>query len=131
MAGSKSGSKHVKPSSKAKGEQGEGKGEKVGEKRGWDEIESIFDDKKKQKKSEAEAAKKSSKKYKSEGSGKPKAKDLGGDWVDDGLGGVYNSEGFTGRTEDGCRIFKAHVIQHRPDAGRTELCPFDCDCCYM
>ena len=107
----------------------------AGKKRGWDEIESLFDDKKKKKADDAAAAKKaeSAKKAfkKASKSGKAKAEELGGDWVDDGLGGVYNSEGFTGRVEDGVRVFKAHVIQQSADAGQTDLCPFDCKCCYM
>lgn len=51
-------------------------------------------------------------------------------WVDDGLGGKFNAEGFTGRVEDGVKIFKAHVLS-KPNAGQTPLCPFDCDCCYI
>jgi hypothetical protein len=34
-------------------------------------------------------------------------------WKDDGLGGVYNEEGWTGRTTgdtDKCRIFKTHLL---------------------
>jgi hypothetical protein len=55
-------------------------------------------------------------------------------WVDDGLGGVHNSEGWTGRkTEDGFRIFKTRLLQttKRKKSGGTPLCPFDCDCCYV
>ena len=105
-------------------------------KRGWDEIESLFDDSKKKKQAATEEAKKQqNNKPKRKSADKPggnrKAADMGGDWVDDGLGGVYNSEGYTGRVEEGVRVFKAHVIQQSPDAGNTELCPFDCKCCYM
>ena len=49
-----------------------------------------------------------------------------GDWTDDGLGGIYNKEGWTGRrTEsDQLRIFKAHLIQVGQGGG-TPLCPFE------
>lgn len=53
-----------------------------------------------------------------------------GDWVDDGLGGKYNHEGYTGRVEDGVKVFKAHVL-NRPGSGQTKDCPFDCDCCFI
>ena len=108
---------------------------KSGKKRGWDEIESMFDDKKKKKTevavATAESAKKNKSKPRGERTGKVNTKEKGGDWVDDGLGGVYNSEGYTGRVEDGVRVFKAHVLQQSPGAGETDLCPFDCKCCYM
>lgn len=52
------------------------------------------------------------------------------DWVDDGLGGKFNFEGYTGRVQDGIKIFKAHVL-NRPTAGKTKLCPFECDCCFI
>jgi Eukaryotic protein of unknown function (DUF1764) len=52
------------------------------------------------------------------------------DWVDDGLGGRHNSEGYTGRIEDGMKIFKSNVLS-KPGAGTSSLCPFDCDCCYI
>lgn len=51
-------------------------------------------------------------------------------WVDDGLGGVYNNEGYTGRVEDGVRVFKAHLLR-KPQSGGTPECPFDCDCCFI
>ncbi|CAE7666424.1 unnamed protein product [Symbiodinium necroappetens] len=52
------------------------------------------------------------------------------DWTDDGLGGIYNQEGWTGRrTKDELRIFKAHLIKVG-EGGGTPLCPFDCSCCY-
>ena len=49
-----------------------------------------------------------------------------GDWTDDGLGGIYNKDGWTGRrTEsDQLRIFKAHLIQVGQGGG-TPLCPFE------
>jgi hypothetical protein len=51
-------------------------------------------------------------------------------WTDDGLGGQYNEEGFTGRVEEGMKIFKAHLL-NKPDFGKTRDCPFDCDCCFI
>lgn len=54
----------------------------------------------------------------------------GKEWVDDGLGGRFNHEGFTGRVEDGVKIFKAHLL-NRPKAGTTRDCPFDCQCCFI
>lgn len=51
-------------------------------------------------------------------------------WVDDGLGGKYNAEGYTGRVEDGVKVFKAHVL-NKPNSGTTKNCPFDCDCCFI
>jgi hypothetical protein len=51
-------------------------------------------------------------------------------WVDDGLGGKFNREGFTGRVEDGIKIFKAHVL-NKPGSGQGKDCPFDCDCCFI
>ncbi|KAG8457671.1 hypothetical protein KFE25_001457 [Diacronema lutheri] len=55
-------------------------------------------------------------------------------WVDDGLGGVHDGEGWTGRrTEEGMRIFKTRLLQptKKKVSGGTPLCPFDCDCCYV
>lgn len=101
-----------------------------GKKRGWDEIESLFSEKKKQKQ---EAAKKPPKKHHSKSvaaAARPKQTGSKDDWVDDGLGGVHNAEGYTGRVEDGVKIFKAHVLK-QPNAGYTESCPFDCKCCYI
>lgn len=120
------------------------KPQKIG-KRGWEEIEGLFDDNKKKQKAAAAAyhPKSSSSQRKSTTSMRPAgstvnhsrqdkaSKKQGDDWVDDGLGGVYNKEGYTGRVEDGVRIFKAHIIQQQTDAGNTALCPFDCKCCYM
>mmetsp|Transcript_12322 Transcript_12322/g.44929 ORF Transcript_12322/g.44929 Transcript_12322/m.44929 type:complete len:148 (+) Transcript_12322:38-481(+) len=52
-------------------------------------------------------------------------------WTDDGLGGIYNEEGWTGRkTNDGMRIFKTHVLNARA-GGLTKKCPFDCNCCFI
>jgi len=53
-----------------------------------------------------------------------------GEWVQDGLGGVFDKEGFTGRNQDGYRIYKAHLM-NKPGFGRSKKCPFDCDCCYI
>mmetsp|Transcript_3664 Transcript_3664/g.6936 ORF Transcript_3664/g.6936 Transcript_3664/m.6936 type:complete len:165 (+) Transcript_3664:64-558(+) len=52
------------------------------------------------------------------------------EWVDDGLGGVFDAEGFTGRKEDGVKVFKAHLF-NKKGFGTTKDCPFDCDCCYI
>lgn len=55
-------------------------------------------------------------------------------WVDDGLGGVHDKDGWTGRrTEEGMRIFKTRLLQptKKKVSGGTPLCPFDCDCCYI
>jgi Eukaryotic protein of unknown function (DUF1764) len=117
-------------------------------KRGWDEIESLFDEKKKEVKQQADAQRKDASLRKSRrkkvDSDSAESKDRAsvprksrtinhgnsGDWMDDGLGGRYNAEGYTGRIEDGMKIFKAHVLS-KPNAGQTADCPFDCDCCYI
>jgi len=52
------------------------------------------------------------------------------DWVDDGLGGKFNAEGYTGRVEDGVKIYKTHRLQSTK-SGTTKDCPFDCDCCFI
>ena len=56
------------------------------------------------------------------------------EWIDDGLGGVFNHEGFTGRRhkEDGfnVKVYKAHLM-NKPGFGNSKDCPFDCDCCYI
>lgn len=105
---------------------------------GWNEIDSLFSEKKKKqqdaKDEDAAAAvaakKKKSKKPKQSTSspsfrGNPNEK-----WTDDGLGGVYNADGFTGRNEDGVRVFKAHLF-NKPEFGSTKDCPFDCNCCFI
>mmetsp|Transcript_25349 Transcript_25349/g.29858 ORF Transcript_25349/g.29858 Transcript_25349/m.29858 type:complete len:199 (+) Transcript_25349:133-729(+) len=55
-----------------------------------------------------------------------------GEWAQDGLGGVFDSEGFTGRREgtQGLKVYKAHLF-NKKGFGSTEDCPFDCDCCYI
>lgn len=59
---------------------------------------------------------------------KKEAKDK---WASDGLGGVFNGEGYTGRKDDGGhRVFKAHLM-NRPGFGESPDCPFDCDCCFI
>jgi hypothetical protein len=106
------------------------------------ELDGLFAEKKtKKRQQDAEAAAKQrqqtnfSKKHK-RGDEKPTHDSYGGkkkgaeEWVDDGLGGVYNREGYTGRVEDGVRVFKAHVLR-KPNSGQTPLCPFDCDCCFI
>jgi len=55
-----------------------------------------------------------------------------GEWAQDGLGGVFDAEGFTGRREgtQGLKVFKAHLF-NKKGFGTTKDCPFDCDCCYI
>ena len=99
---------------------------------GLDEIDSLFAEKKKHKKEE-EASKQKHQSKKPHHSAKkppPRASASTTDWVDDGLGGKYNSEGYTGRVEDGMKIFKTHLLQSSK-SGSTPDCPFDCDCCYI
>lgn len=107
-------------------------------KRGWNEIESIFDDKKTKEKEKAAATANAEELRKDRRQQRMKSEPLrhlgtektGDEWVADGLGGKFNTEGFTGRVEDGVKIFKAHVLA-KPNAGNTPECPFDCDCCYI
>ena len=51
-------------------------------------------------------------------------------WASDGMGGIFNGEGFTGRTVDGGRVFKAHLM-NREGFGQSVDCPFDCQCCFI
>ena len=52
-------------------------------------------------------------------------------WATDGLGGVFNGEGYTGRRDDGGhRVFKAHLM-NKKGFGQTPDCPFDCSCCFI
>lgn len=55
-----------------------------------------------------------------------------GEWISDGLGGKFNSDGYTGRKEgdSGYKIYKAHLF-NKKGAGQTKDCPFDCDCCFI
>ena len=113
---------------------------------GLDEIDSLFSAKKKQEKQEKEEAKVAAAKRKRlrvDASKKRHDKSVNKSvleehfsiassrkWVDDGLGGKFNSEGYTGRVEDGVKVFKAHVL-NKPNFGSSKDCPFDCDCCYI
>lgn len=128
-------------SKKRKTDAGSGKSKSCGG--GIDEFDKLFSDKKKQdqetKKEEAkkEAARRAAKKarYKDDNSGSSSNRNQkidvnGSEWVDDGLGGKYNKEGFTGRVEDGVKVFKRHIL-NKPGAGTTADCPFDCDCCFI
>ena len=96
-----------------------------------DEIESLFSLKKKEKKA-IQCEKKLEKKQETR---KRLRKDDSAQaslqlWKDDGLGGKFNAEGFTGRTQDGFRVFKKHVM-NKPNSGNTRDCPFDCNCCFI
>ncbi|KAL9180122.1 hypothetical protein ACHAXT_008092 [Thalassiosira profunda] len=52
-------------------------------------------------------------------------------WATDGLGGVFNGEGYTGRRDDGGhRVFKAHLM-NKKGFGESPDCPFDCNCCFI
>lgn len=51
-------------------------------------------------------------------------------WASDGLGGIFNGEGFTGRKDDGHRVFKAHLM-NKEGFGQSPDCPFDCNCCFI
>jgi hypothetical protein len=116
-------------------------------KRGWDAIESLFDDKKQDKKDrvvEQQEQKKLNDEYRKQeksqraSAGSASASASGGTtnfsakekWADDGLGGKYNAEGFTGRVQEGVKVFKAHLLS-KPGAGSSDQCPFDCECCYI
>jgi hypothetical protein len=97
-----------------------------------DAIDSIFSKKKKLCSEEKNAKQK--KEISKRKTGRPALvrpfSSSGKEWVDDGLGGRFNHEGFTGRVEDGVKVFKAHVL-NRPTAGKTKDCPFDCQCCFI
>ena len=55
----------------------------------------------------------------------------GGEWANDGLGGIFDSEGYTGRKVEGSmKVYKAHLF-NKKGFGTTKDCPFDCDCCYI
>ena len=111
---------------------------------GVDEIESLFASKRDrssrdqaakaaQKKTYTQGRKRKHSKVSSENASVLDRRFAGGSsktWVDDGLGGKFNAEGFTGRKEDGVKIFKAHVL-NKPNFGLSKDCPFDCDCCYI
>mmetsp|Transcript_13266 Transcript_13266/g.28668 ORF Transcript_13266/g.28668 Transcript_13266/m.28668 type:complete len:190 (-) Transcript_13266:109-678(-) len=58
-------------------------------------------------------------------------KEVKNKWATDGLGGVFNGEGYTGRRDDGGhRVFKAHLM-NKKGFGESPDCPFDCDCCFI
>lgn len=105
---------------------------------GLNEIDALFDDKKQQKKQLQQEEQKQTKLKKQKQQSASKSsngrKDLLSmrekEWKDDGLGGKYNKEGFTGRREDGVKVYKAHLLNQR-DFGNTPDCPFDCSCCYI
>ena len=97
---------------------------------GLDEIDSLFAEKKKHKQEAAASKEAEKQKQKQKKKAPPRASTSATDWVDDGLGGIYNSEGYTGRVEDGMKIFKTHLLQSSK-SGTTPDCPFDCDCCYI
>jgi hypothetical protein len=106
---------------------------------GLGEIDSIFSEKKKRPKrrNDVSSSKKkmklevSPRKFQSSRSiGEEKTSQSSQEWVDDGLGGKFNAEGFTGRKEEGMKIFKAHVL-NKPNSGYSKDCPFDCSCCFI
>lgn len=135
---------HGSAQSKRSSEEEEKKGPSEENIKGWsNEIDDLFAGKKTKKRllqAETEAAiakrqkdNQAKKRKKSgQGSSSPSAKKFNerDGWVDDGLGGVYNNEGYTGRVEDGLRVFKAHLLR-KPQSGGTPECPFDCDCCFI
>lgn len=110
-------------------------------KRGLEEIDDLFAAKKTAKKQRQQVAKEEQQQQQQRAKQKKKQHNNNNnnkpppspnDWVDDGLGGRYNSEGYTGRVEDGVRVFKAHVLASSdPKAGTTDDCPFDCRCCFI
>lgn len=106
---------------------------------GLNEIEALFDDKKQHKKQrqqqeQQDEQEKRKRKARQQQQSNNSRKDLlqlnDKEWKDDGLGGKYNREGFTGRREDGVKVYKAHLLNER-DFGNTPDCPFDCSCCYI
>ena len=129
---------------------------KGNKKRGWDDIESIFDQKKKQQRqqktdaaSEQQQQQQQQRRLTKRETPRQASSSHAGahnnnnshsnnnhatkEWVDDGLGGIYNQEGYTGRvSQDGMKIYKAHVISKNiQHAGQTKDCPFDCQCCFI
>eukprot|EP00978_Attheya_sp_CCMP212_P016319 scaffold42639_cov37-Attheya_sp.AAC.2 len=107
---------------------------------GLDAIESLFQTAKQEKKElqqeqeeEEQQQKKKTQKSKLKTNVKGDRRDLPsqkGTWVNDGLGGKFDNEGFTGRKESGVKIFKAHTF-NKQGFGQTPQCPFDCDCCFI
>jgi hypothetical protein len=123
---------------------------------GW--IEELFDSRKKEKQQKqdiettpssrqnAQSSKKSAPVHKNDGHGTKNRKFStfsslednrlidslnDNEWKDDGLGGVFDKEGYTGRkSQEGFKIFKKHLL-NKKNSGKTPLCPFDCDCCFV
>jgi len=132
----------VKPKGKHGGSEAETKKETSKSSRnlnGLDEIEDLFACKKQQQKDTDEKIKKQKAENKQKRKAGAATKEVSptttdsikkGQWVDDGLGGKYNSEGYTGRVEDGMKIFKTHLLQSA-ESGKTPDCPFDCKCCFI
>ena len=108
----------------------------IQETKGLSDIDALFDSKKKQKQNIKAVAETDAKKLRSaptislkyDRSDTVKLKPR--EWADDGLGGKFNQEGFTGRKEQGVNVYKAHLFNKR-DFGKTADCPFDCDCCFI
>jgi hypothetical protein len=100
-------------------------------KRDWYEIEGLFDDKKRQKQIDAaDLAAEEQERQEQRSKNRKKKAPMQAGWEDDGLGGKYNNEGYTGRVEDGVKVFKAHILR-KPNAGQSADCPFDCKCCFI
>jgi hypothetical protein len=100
---------------------------------GLNEIDALFDSKRQQKKQQLNVEKEQKKAKKQQQSNSSRDTLLSmkeQEWRDDGLGGKYNHEGYTGRKEDGVKVFKAHLL-NKPDFGTTKDCPFDCNCCFI
>jgi hypothetical protein len=105
---------------------------------GFDEIESLFAEKKQQKREQKTertvAPQQSSSPFKERAKRSRTevsvSKKCPARWTDDGLGGKYDPEGYTGRVDQGIKIFKAHVL-NKPNSGSSKDCPFDCDCCVI
>ncbi len=105
-----------------------------------DEIDNLFESKRTEIREAKEAIKEEKKAE--EAALKESRKNLKGDhrdiegltpgsWVDDGLGGVFNKDGWTGRKDgDGMKIYKAHLM-NQSGFGNTKDCPFDCQCCFI
>ena len=62
------------------------------------------------------------------------------EWRDDGLGGIYNRDGWTGRkSKEGLKIFKTHLLmrqderfeKRQKEKMKSGKCPFDCSCCFI
>ncbi|GMH68790.1 hypothetical protein TrRE_jg492, partial [Triparma retinervis] len=110
---------------KGRKEEREGEGKSGGGKKAIDEL---FNTKKKRTAAAAAAVEQEeSRKEEEHRSKKKKLKGdredvrglTSGEWIDDGRGGVFNKDGFTGRRDEGGRkIFKAHLF-NKTDFGNT------------